>query len=896
MELRFDPNQEFQTDAVQAVVDLFEGQARVEPDMTFALSQYGFAAVPNRLDLDEAALVANLRNVQTRHGIAPDEALRFIEGNADTAGGPKGAKFLNFSVEMETGTGKTYVYLRTALELCRRYGMRKFIVVVPSIAIREGVFKTLDITRKHFAELFGNLPYHHYAYKSDNLSQVRNFAASGSVEIMVMTIDSFNKELNVIHQSADRLQGETPIHLVQASRPVLILDEPQNMESEKSVAALAALDPLMALRYSATHRNPYNLVYRLSPFEAYRQGLVKRIEVAAVETADDVNRAFIRLESIKAEKKTLTARVAVQKLMKDNTVKEKVITIKPGEGLQAATNRPEYEPFVVDEISASSQTVLFTNGTELKVGQAQGADKEALFRAQILDTVEEHFHKQAKLRSQGLKVLSLFFIDRVDNYAREDGIIKRLFVEAFNERKQHYPEWKDTNPEAVQAAYFAQSRHRTGEVTLEDTSGKSRKDEEAYNLIMKDKERLLSLDEPVSFIFSHSALCEGWDSPNVFQICTLNQTASEMRKRQQIGRGIRLAVNQSGERVRDEQVNVLTVVANESYERYVSSLQQEIEEAYGKEGLPPKPANARRRGKAKLRKEYTLKPEFKELWDRIRQKTRYVVKIDGKRLVEDVVAEMDTKTIAAPRVVITKVRVAAAEDKDVFEWQQMSGTKTVVDLAGRYPLPNVIDTLRHLLENVTPPVRLTRETLLAILRGVDKKTAATNNPYEFASVAARVIREKLADHLVRGIQYEKVDDWYEMTEFKPEIESWKDWLVPADHSIYDKVVFESEPEREFVEGLEKRNDVVLYVKLPGWFTVDTPVGTYNPDWAIVMNDTDAQGRPTGEVLYLVRETKETTDRSKLRDDERRKIHCGERHFGDALKADYKVVTKATDLP
>ena len=895
MELRFDPNQEFQTDAVQAVVDLFENQTRVDPDMTFALSHYGFAAVPNRIDLDEKTLLANLAAVQSRHGIAADDSLRFIEGSAETAAGPKAVKFLNFSVEMETGTGKTYVYLRTALELYRRYGMRKFIVVVPSIAIREGVFKTLDITRKHFAELFGNLPYRYYAYKSENLSQVRNFALSGSVEIMVMTIDSFNKELNVIHQSADRLQGETPIHLVQASRPVLILDEPQNMESEKSVAALAALDPLMALRYSATHRNPYNLVYRLSPFEAYRQGLVKRIEVASVVAVDDVNQAFIRLESVKAEKRTLTARLAVHKLMKDNTVKEKVVTVRPGEALEKVTNRPEYAPFVIDEISASAGTVLFANGTELKIGQAQGTDKDALFRAQILDTVEEHFRKQAKLRPLGIKVLSLFFIDRVDNYAREDGIIRRIFRESFDEKKQHHAEWKDFDANAVQAAYFAQSRHRTGEVEFEDTSGRSRKDEAAYNLIMKDKERLLSFDEPVSFIFSHSALREGWDSPNVFQICTLNQSASEMRKRQEIGRGVRLAVNQSGERVRDEQVNVLTVVANENYERYVATLQQEIEDEYGKEGLPPKPANARRRGKANLRKEYLLRPEFKELWERIRQKTRYMVKIDGKKLIDDVVADLDTKTIAAPRVVITKVRVEAAKDADVFDWQQMSGTKTVVDLAGRYPLPNVIETLRHLLENVTPPVRLTRGTLLAIFGGLQNRKAASANPHEFATVAARVIREKLADHLVRGIQYEKIDGWYEMSQFQTEIESWKDCLVPAAHSLYDKVVFESEPEREFVEGLEKRDDVVLYVKLPGWFVVDTPVGTYNPDWAIVVKDTDAQGETAGEALYLVRETKHTADLDKLHPDERRKIHCGKQHFSGTLHVDYKVVTRATDV-
>jgi len=895
LQFKFDANQEYQVRAIESVANLLEGQPRVEADLSFSLG--GFAAVPNRLDLSEEALLSNLQAVQRENSLAVDEALQLIEETIQTAEGERQVRFGNFSVEMETGTGKTYVYLRTALELHRRYTLRKFIVVVPSVAVREGVLKTLKVTEKHLRELYGNVPYRYYAYDSANISQVRQLALSDGVEIMVMTIDSFNKASNVIRQSTDRLQGETPIHLVQAARPILILDEPQNMESELRVRALAALDPLFALRYSATHRNPYNVVYRLSPFEAYRQGLVKRIEVASVVQSDDENKPFLRLDDIRTQKRTLTARIGLHKLMKNGTVKERVVTVRPGDSLEQKSERPEYGPYVVDEINAAMGVVTFANGEELRLGETKGADKEAIFSAQIRYTLEEHFRRQARLRAQGIKVLSLFFVDRVDNYAREDGLIRRLFRDAFEEARAKHPEWNGRNVEAVQAAYFAQRRTRAGDVILEDSrTGEAERDREAYELIMQDKERLLSFDEPTCFIFSHSALREGWDNPNVFQICTLNQTASEMKKRQEVGRGVRLAVNQDGDRLHDERVNVLTVVANESYERYVATLQSEIEAEYGTEGLPPKPTNARNRRTARLRKEYTLRPEFKELWERIKHKTRYAVRIDSPRLVEDVVGELDRTTISPPRVVFTKAQVAV-EGGDAFTAVQTTATRTAMELRGRYEAPNLVQLMSHLLEYTTPPVRLTRRTLLEIFRRTQQKQAALDNPHGFATEAVRIIKEKLTDQLVDGIQYEKINEWYEMSQFQAEIESWEQYLVPAERSVYDHVVWDSEVERRFAEELDRRDDVKLFLKLPAWFTVPTPIGEYNPDWAIVMEERDEHGEPTGRpLLYLVRETKDTADRSKLRPDERRKIECGEQHFREALGVDYEVVTRAGDLP
>jgi type III restriction enzyme len=363
MEFRFDATQEYQLKAIAAVTGLLEGQTYIPSELVIPESG-SFAVVANRLDLTDAELLGNLRKMQEDQGIAQEAALAPIEEKSDGLTGEQLIRFPNFSVEMETGTGKTHVYLRTALELYQRYGLRKFIIVVPSVAVREGVLKTLQVTGKHLAGLYANPPYNYYVYDSAKLAQVRQFTLSDGVELMVMTIDSFNKAANVVRQYADGMQGERPIHLIQTTRPVLILDEPQNMESERSVSALAALHPLFALRYSATHRNPYNLVYRLTPYDAYREGLVKRIEVASVVEEDNANRPYIRLDDITTEGRVLKASVAVHRLMSKGAIKEKVITIRPNDSLAERTKRPEYEGYEVEEINFGSGFVRFANGLE----------------------------------------------------------------------------------------------------------------------------------------------------------------------------------------------------------------------------------------------------------------------------------------------------------------------------------------------------------------------------------------------------------------------------------------------------------------------------------------------------------------------------------------------------
>lgn len=907
MRLQFDGNQLFQLRAIESVVDLLRGQPRNMVDFASANAGSLFGPVRNRLDLDDAQLLENLQAVQRQNGIVPDAALQAIEETIHTVFGDHLLRFPNFSVEMETGTGKTYVYIRTALELNRRYGLRKFIVVVPTVAVREGVIKSLKITQDHLRALYDNVPYRYTVYDSKSIAKVHQFAQSDCVELLVMTIDSFNKEDNVIRQSIDRLQGATPLFLVQASRPVLILDEPQNMESEARIRALASLHPLMALRYSATHRNPYNLAYRLTPFEAYRQSLVKKIEVASVVKEDDFNQVFVRVNEIRTAAKTVQAKIAVHQRMANAGIKEKAYLFKPGDCLQNKADRPEYATFVIDEISVGDQVVRFKNGIEVGVGQTQGADQAALFREQIRYTVEEHFRKQKRLKSSGIKVLSLFFIDRVENYLGEPpankgadrvdglypGIIRVLFDEAFEELKPKFAEFADKKATDVRASYFAKKNRRGGITeTIDSASGQTAEDRAAYNLIMKDKERLLSLDEPVAFIFSHSALREGWDNPNVCQICTLNQTVSEVKKRQEVGRGMRLVVNQQGQRVTEDKMNVLTVVANESYELFVSTLQAEMEEAFGKEGAAPRPVNARQKRIAKRKPLDALPEEFINLWEKIKLKTRYQVTVDSEKLITDVLGTLDKLKIDSPRIVASKAEITAGDKEDRLDYQHF-GQRVVATLVGRQAVPNVVAMIEDLIAHITPPIKLTRKTLIRIVTQTKNRQAALDNPQEFALQAARIVREKAVQQLVDGIQYMKDGTWYDMSEWVEEEETVSERLIAVDNSIYDHIVVQSETEKKFVEKLKKMKNVRLFIKLPNWFKVGTPVGQYNPDWGLVMEQVFGEDGP---LLYLVRETKSTTMADGLRGTENQKVHCGERHFVGALGVDYRVITSADELP
>ena len=874
MKFRFDPDLEFQNQAIDAVVRLFEGaqdpKGLRKPLGSLALvSENG--VVGNRLALDDDALLANLQAVQT----APD----LYNGTPIPVSPELGSR--DFSVEMETGTGKTYVYLRTALELYQNYGFRKFIVVVPSVAIREGVLKMLRITREHFAGIYDNLPYRFYQYDSGNLARVRQFAASSDVEIMIMTLDSFNKDTNIFNRRMDRMMGLKPLELVQTARPILILDEPQNMESEIARQALASLNPLFKLRYSASHRELYNLIYRLTPVDAYNLRLVKQIEVASVVEDHDANRAYIKCTSVDAKKTVVSARLQVYVHQKSSPA-PRTRTVRRGDDLYEITGLDAYQGFVVESLDAGWGEVRFTNGVVVEEGEERGPDHEIITQVQIAHTTEEHMRKAHRLRKRGIKVLSLFFIDQVANYTNRDGYIRRTFESEFNRLKRLDRPWarayRDVDVADVQGSYFSEYK----------TESYMESDADAYDLIMRDKERLLSLDEPVEFIFSHSALREGWDNPNIFQICTLNRTISTIKKRQEIGRGMRLAVNQAGERVFDEQVNRLTVVANESYREYVDRLQTEYIAEVGSDQQPPKPKDARKRKTVRLKKGYELNPEFKELWQRIARRTRYRVNLNADALIETCVEAVRPITIEPIKIRTERGRVERVLKDGELETALLGQRAVALDIA--YEVPNVTALLAE-------ETNLTRQTLRVILEQAGNLDQVFNNPAEYIQRTAEAVNRAKRRFLVDGVQYLEVEDAdkkhrYEMSLFE-DLDGYEDSLLPIEKSIYEHMIYESGVERDFALGLEEMDEVKLFVKLPDWFIVPTPIGDYNPDWAIVFHVQDEFGEMR-EKLYLVRETKGTLDEDELRGMENMRIACARRHF-ETIAVDYEVATSAEDF-
>lgn len=687
LQFKFDPNQDFQLEAIASVVDLFEGLPRHTSE--FALGEVAVPNLPRYEVLDEATLYNNLQRVQECNNITQERLLPQLdvdEGMVLEGAGNESWRYPSFTVEMETGTGKTYVYLRTIHELRKRYGFRKFVVVVPSIAIYEGVAKSFQITKGHFATLYNNETINLLRYDGSRLSPLRAFASSTFVEVMVMTLTSFNSRANTIYRASESLPGERlPYQYIQETRPILILDEPQNMESERAQQALRTLHPLFALRYSATHRTTPNLVYRLTPFDAYLRNLVKKIQVDGVTERENVNLPYLALEDITRKGGRITARLRTQVTERGRT-REGEVVLHQGEDLHAKTIREEHAGYVVSEIHAGEGYIEFENGQRLRLHKQVGPTRPDVFRVQIQRTIEEHMQRQEELREQGIKVLSLFFIDRVANYTEHNGIIRTIFDEEFNWLKGKYSGFARYEPSQVRDGYFAKRKVKgTDQEEAIDTpieeKDKKKADREAeqaaFALIMRDKERLLSFEEPVCFIFAHSALKEGWDNPNVFQICTLNQTVSEMKKRQEIGRGLRLAVNQEGERVFDQDVNVLTVVANESYERYVSQLQTEYVEAG--QNAPPQPTRA---GKSTVqRNEAIFKSRlFQNFWQRLSQRSRYDIRIDTPALVELCVERLTNDTTALkPMIVVERGEYVVTEYRLTLLGVSSQGARIKVD-------------------------------------------------------------------------------------------------------------------------------------------------------------------------------------------------------------------------
>ena len=974
MKIKFDPNQNHQRCAWQSAVGVFEGQELNKT--TFSMpsifseqslfdnqTDYGFG---NRLKLLDEELQDNVGKIQLSNGLKQSKEL----------------KSRDFTIEMETGTGKTYVYLRSIFEMNKQYGFTKFIVVVPSIAIKEGVCKFLQMTETHFREQYDNARYDYFVYDSSRLEQVRSFAANDYVQIMVINIDAFRKSFadpakessaNIIHRWNDKMQG-VPIDFIKSTNPIVIIDEPQSVDTTtKSAEAIKSLNPLCTFRYSATHADKHNMLYKLDSIDAYEQKLVKQIEVASIQVRDGHNKAYIKLLAVD-NKNGHRARVEVD-VQQGAGVRRKAVWVKPGTDLfEDITKRSIYEGYIINDIycEEGNEYIDFQSKEGfIRLNHSIGEVNEDDYkRLQIRKTIEEHLDKELKLTPMGIKVLSLFFIDKVANYrdydaSNEQGHQKGKYAIMFEEeyakaiKKPKYSSlFSDVDtehlPELVHNGYFSQDRKGI----LKDTKGTTAADEDTYSLIMKDKEKLLGFDSMLKFIFSHSALKEGWDNPNVFQICTLNETKSTFKKRQEIGRGLRIAVNQDGERVHGFDVNTLTVMANESYEDFVEGLQQEIEKEEGIKfgviedhsfaNIVIKQENGEQaflgaeasetiwnnlvkskyidqRGKVtdelkkalqedsvilpeqfeeqreaitatlkkvagglniknnadkrtvRLNKAVFASPEFKELWDRIKYKTTYNVNFDPNKLIEKCAESIQNSLIVAKTIFnYTRAKTEISRGGvNVIDSRESTHLYDVRD----YQIPDILSYLQN-------ETNLKRQSILDILIKSGRLEDFKNNPQNFIDGVKELIKDEMRHFIVCGIKYQKFGDGRFYTQELFESEELIGYLhknmIKAEKSVYDHVVYDSDIESGLAQSFEKNDEVKVYAKLPSRFKIDTPLGSYNPDWAVLL-ELDGQ-----EKLYFVVESKGTAFEKRLREVERAKIRCGRKHF-EALGEDARYM-------
>ena len=941
--------------------------------LAFAQNDLG---IGNRLTLLDEEILKNLHAIQLRSGVPPSDHL---------ASG-------DFTVKMETGTGKTYVYLRTIFELNKRYGFTKFVIVVPSIAIKEGVYKSLQITEEHFRALYSGTPVDYFLYDSTKLGQVRNFATSPQIQIMVVTVGAINKrDVNNLYKDSEKTGGEKPVDLIKATRPILIVDEPQSVDgglAGRGAEALGAMAPLCTLRYSATHADKHHMVYRLDAVDAYERKLVKQIEVASATVQDAHNKPYVRLLSTRNRRWTISAKVELD-VEEIGGVQRRQKIVQDGDDLEQTTGRAVYRNCRIGEIrveKGSEFMELRVPGGEqyLQPGEAWGdVDALALQREMIRRTIREHLDKEKRLRPQRIKVLSLFFIDAVDRYRRYDedgnsakGDYALMFEEEYR-RLANHPDYQTLfqevdltrGAEEVHNGYFSIDRKGGWTDTAENNQANRDNAERAYNLIMKEKEKLLSFETPLKFIFSHSALREGWDNPNVFQICALRDIRTERERRQTIGRGLRLCVNQDGERLRGFDVNTLTVVAMESYEEFAENLQKEIEKDTGirfgvvgahqfaaipvasedgqmtalgieaskalwnhlrAEGyidtkgrvqdslrkalkektfvvpddfteqhaeivkmlrklagrLEIKDADERR--SVRPRQAVLNSPEFNTLWDRIKYKTTYRVAFDNEDLLEKcALALSQAPPIPKTRLQWRKADVAIG--KSGVEATETVGAATVVLDEADIELPDVLTELQD-------RTQLTRRSIRRILSGSGRLDDFKRNPQQFIELAEQAINRCKRQALVDGIKYQRLGDehYYAQELFETEeLTGYLKNMLAASKSVYEKVVYESTIEATFADQLEKNTAVKVYAKLPGWFTVPTPLGSYNPDWAVLIDSDE------GERLYFVVETKGSPYLGDLRIPESAKIACGKAHF-NAVKVEesparYEVATTVEEL-
>lgn len=1003
MKLKFKV-QPYQTNAVEAVVDCFAGQPlasgvtyRIDPGRKAQASAFEEGFKNADIALPDLQALANIKEVQRRQNLPISDAL------VSSAG----CRF-NLDVEMETGTGKTYCYIKTIFEMNKRYGWSKFIIMVPSVAIREGVYKSLQITADHFTESYGKKA-RFFIYNSKRLHELESFSSDAGINVMVINIQAFNArgaDNRRIYDELDDFQSRKPIDVIASNRPILILDEPQKMEGAATMEALPKFKPLMILRYSATHRTQHNRVHRLDALDAYNQKLVKKIAVRGIQTRGLAGtNAYLYLEGIEISKKAPVARIELEVKLKSGEIKRQLKRLELRDDLFAESGEMDQyrDGFTIAQIDARNDTVEFANGVVLGAGEATGDVSERdIRRIQIRETVKAHFDKEKQLFAKGVKVLSLFFIDEVVKYRDYDqpdekGEYARVFEEEYELLKSEYLSALGIDNEAYSKhlAGIEASKTHNGYFSIDKKTSRLKDpavgaksvdsdDVDAYDLILKDKERLLSFGEPTRFIFSHSALREGWDNPNVFVMCMLKHSDNTISRRQEVGRGLRLSVDQQGDRMDHpavvHDINVLTVVASESYKDFVSGLQREIAdtlssrprkatEAYftGKtltiEGgqVEITPAMAKQIYRYLVKNDYSdeadqiagayheakesgtladlpdeLKPhadqifqlidsvfsdaqlpkvddgrkpktnplndnfekrEFKELWARINQKAVYRVEFDSEELVRKCVRALDSQLRVTPLQYIVQQgeQVDGLSDQQLQDGDGFALTGSTTERGG-----SVHSLVRYdLLGKVGENTELTRKTVADILIGIQPAVFGQfkENPEHFIAEASRIIAEQRATMVIERLTYDGLAERYEVDIFTAN-QTGQDFSKASaklKNHIYDYVVTDSDIERRFADELDASSEVVVYAKLPRGFLIPTPVGDYNPDWAISFK----QG--SVKHIYFVAETKGSMSSMKLREIEATKIACARKFFdeiGRSISADrvkYDVVTSYDKL-
>ncbi len=1004
---------DYQTKAVQAVLDCFKGQTK-QTSAKYAIDPGREVEPTNRtpvhpdLFADEAVIDEYTGFKNARH-LPPDQLLENIQAVQQRQNLPVSASLAsdkicdcNLDTEMETGTGKTYVYIKTMFELHEQYGWSKFIVVVPSIAIREGVLQSFEITAEHFLEQYGKRV-RSFIYNSKQLHNIESFSSDAGINVMIINVQAFNargKDARRIYEELDDFQSRRPIDVIKANRPILILDEPQKMEGKKTMDSFKEFNPLMILRYSATHKTDHNKIHRLDALDAYNQKLVKKIAVRGISvTGLTGTNAYLYLSQIHIySNKAPEANIELETQLKSGAIKRVMRQCRKGDNLFALSQELEqYKDYVIAEIDARTDTVSFTNGVELVAGEVQGdVNEAALRRIQIREAVHAHFEKEATLFHQGIKVLTLFFIDEVAKYRQYDeageqvaGEYAQIFEKEYklqlNERLSLLEEDAEynrylqrDNPDQIHNGYFSidkKTKHLVDPKMKARGEQKGQTDDvDAYDLILKDKKRLLSLEEPVRFIFSHSALREGWDNPNVFVICTLKHSDNTISRRQEVGRGLRIAVNRYGERMDNpatvHQTNVLTVVTNESYQDFVTALQKDMVEslserprvadvAYFTDKMIPTDSgsvkvtqdmaegmefyliqNAYVDRKKNITQKYHddlkkgslaelpedllvytdgiqqliqsvfsdaqlpdigddrkpktnplsvnfQKKEFQALWQRINNKAVYAVDFDSDELIEKCIGTLNIELKVSP----LKYMVVKGEQKQSASYDALKSGESfqVKETETSYHKESIHSAVKYdLIGKIAEGCNLTRQTVARVLGGIKESVFEQykTNPEDFISTTIRLTNEQKATMVVEKLSYNPLDSSYDIdifTDNNPLADFSK--AIEVKRHIYDYVFTDSNIETEFVKELDTSNDVVVYAKLPNGFSIPTPVGNYNPDWAIAFHEDKVKH------IYFVAETKGSMSSMQLRKVEEVKIDCARKFFKkiSANEVKYDVV-------